>query len=126
MKRGLLQPRSKTRPYLSLSPSNAATLCFSIHHPSLPPEPQVFRNVLKARFWNPGWINYYVGGEKMAERTTKVQWGSSVGHVGERFKKESITPLEGDMWGKLLEADQSNNLIVVTFEFKGRGWGIPL
>lgn len=32
---------------------------------------------------------------------------------------EDITPLEGDMWKKLQEADQANNLIVVTFEFKG-------
>ncbi|CAK9007883.1 unnamed protein product [Durusdinium trenchii] len=66
-----------------------------------------------------GWINYYTAGEKVAERSTNIQWGSIVHSVGDSFKKEDIKLLESDMWIKLMEADKSNSLIVVNFEFRG-------
>lgn len=41
-----------------------------------------------------GWINYYTAGEKVAERSTNIQWGSIVHSVGDSFKKEDIKLLE--------------------------------
>jgi hypothetical protein len=34
-------------------------------------------------------------------------------------RKEDVKAMEGDMWSKLVTADEANDLIVVNFEFKG-------
>lgn len=34
-------------------------------------------------------------------------------------RKEDVKDMEGDMWSKLVTADEANDLIVVNFEFKG-------
>lgn len=80
---------------------------------------RIFFKKLEGEGPESGWVSYYRAGKKVAERTTPVQWGYSCAKVGDRFKKEDIEPIEGDMWTKLVAADKDNDLIVVDFEFKG-------
>eukprot|EP00438_Fugacium_kawagutii_P001930 Skav226025 [mRNA] locus=scaffold2502:40315:42486:+ [translate_table: standard] len=80
---------------------------------------RIFYKKIEGEGPDSGWVSYYRVGKKTAERTTAVQWGFSSAKVGESYKKQDLQPMETDMWSKLKEADASNDLIVVNFEFKG-------